>query len=82
LEARTRKSSLGQVFQSSSAPSPVQTRTPNLARTYSPRAESASVSDDRDATVRRKKRLMSPEASGSAETTPDTCTFCLIILIV
>jgi hypothetical protein len=75
LDARTRKSSLGQVFQSSSAPSPVQYRAPNLARPYSRRAESVSVSDDRDATVRRKKRLTSPEASGPTETASDSCTF-------
>ena len=75
LEARTRKSSLGQVFQSSSAPSPVQYRAPNLARPYSRRAESVSISDDRDATVRRKKRLTSPETSAPAETTSDGCTY-------
>jgi hypothetical protein len=75
LEARTRKSSLGQVFQSSSAPSPVQSRAPNLARPYSRRAESASASDDHDATVRRKKRLTSPEASSSVDPATDTRSF-------
>lgn len=40
----------GQLFQSSSAPSPTMTRA------YSRRAESVSVTDDHDATVRRKKR--------------------------
>jgi hypothetical protein len=75
LEARTRKSSLGQVFQSSSAPSPVQSRAPNLARPYSRRAESVSVSDDHDATVRRKKRLTSPDVSSGVETATDSRTF-------
>ncbi|KAF9464861.1 hypothetical protein BDZ94DRAFT_1281765 [Collybia nuda] len=42
--------STGQLFQSSSAPSPTMTRA------YSRRAESVSVTDDHDATVRRKKR--------------------------
>jgi hypothetical protein len=75
LEARTRKSSLGQVFQPSSAPSPAQSRAPNLARPYSRRAESASASDDHDATVRRKKRLTSPEASSSVDPAADTRSF-------
>ena len=56
----TRRDSLspGQIFQSSSAPSLIQTRTPSVARSYSRRAESVCVSDDhdRDATVRRRKR--------------------------
>jgi hypothetical protein len=51
---------LGQIAQSSSAPSAIQTA-PTLARSYSRRAESASVGDDRDATVRRKKRVPAPE---------------------
>jgi hypothetical protein len=72
FEPRRRTSSLGQVFQSSSAPSPVHVRAPALARTYSRRAESTSVSDDRDATIRRKKRLTSPEDSRSAETVADS----------
>jgi hypothetical protein len=42
--------SSGQLFQSSSAPSPTMTRS------YSRRAESVSVTDDHDATLRRKKR--------------------------
>lgn len=75
FEARTRKSSLGQVFQSSSAPSPVQSRAPNSARPYSRRAESASVGDDHDATIRRKKRLTSPEAPSGSETPADNCMF-------
>ncbi|KAF9006611.1 hypothetical protein BDQ17DRAFT_1352047 [Cyathus striatus] len=54
--------SSGNLFQSSSAPSTSeQPWTPNMTRSYSRRAESVSVSDDRDATVRRKKRLPSVE---------------------
>lgn len=44
---------LGLMFQSSSAPSP---NAATFTRTYSRRAESVSVSDDRDATVRRRKK--------------------------
>lgn len=69
LEYRKRTSSLGHVFQSSSAPSPVHARVPTTSKSYSRRAESVSVSDDRDATVRRKKRLSSPEATRAAEPT-------------
>lgn len=69
FEPRKRTSSFGQIFESASAPSPVHARAPTLARTYSRRAESTSVSDDRDATVRRKKRLTSPEVSRSIEPT-------------
>lgn len=72
LEYRKRTSSLGQVFQSSSAPSPVHARVPASSRSYGRRAESVSVSDDRDATVRRKKRLSSPEVSRAAEHTPSS----------
>ena len=59
--------SSGQLFQSSSAPSHVETLVPAMTRTYSRRADSVSVSDDRDATVRRKKR--SPEDETPAPTT-------------
>lgn len=69
LEYRKRTSSLGHVFQSSSAPSPVHARVPAASRSYSRRAESVSVSDDRDATVRRKKRLSSPDVTRAAEPT-------------
>ncbi|KAI0692267.1 hypothetical protein BC835DRAFT_1278036 [Cytidiella melzeri] len=44
------------VFLSSSAPSASLVRTPPLSRGYSRRAESISEHEDRDATVRRKKR--------------------------
>lgn len=49
-------------FQSSSAPS-FQSSMPSMTRNYSTRRESVSVSDDRDATVRRKKRLSTEEPS-------------------
>ncbi|KAH7887528.1 GRIM-19 protein-domain-containing protein [Phlebopus sp. FC_14] len=47
---------LATMFQSSSAPSPLQSNSPTMSRAYSRRADSVSVSDDRDATVRRKKK--------------------------
>ncbi|TFK43764.1 hypothetical protein BDQ12DRAFT_662349 [Crucibulum laeve] len=54
--------SSGNLFQSSSAPSQSELpRAPSMARSFSRRAESVSVSDDRDATVRRKKRLPNAE---------------------
>jgi len=50
-------------FQSSSAPS-FQTGVPPMTRNYSSRrGESVSISDDRDATVRRRKRLITEEPS-------------------
>ena len=49
---------LGLMFQSSSAPSP---NVATLTRAYSRCAESVSVSDDRDATVRRRKKLLPDE---------------------
>jgi len=49
---------LGLIFQSSSAPSP---NAATLTRAYSRRAESVSVSDDRDATVGRRRKLPSDE---------------------
>ena len=48
--------SSGQAFQSMSAPSTSDLRSPGMTRSYSRRAESAAVADDHDATVRRKKR--------------------------
>lgn len=56
---RMRRSSLssGPLFQSSSAPTLTETLVPAMTRGYTRRAD--SVTDDRDATVRRKKR--SPE---------------------
>ncbi|KAG8218535.1 hypothetical protein J3R82DRAFT_4174 [Butyriboletus roseoflavus] len=61
---------LGLMFQSSSAPSP---NVATLTRAYSHRAESVSVSDDRDATVRRRKKLLldePPKDSKSSESPP------------
>ncbi|KAF8897809.1 hypothetical protein BD779DRAFT_1432085 [Infundibulicybe gibba] len=57
LPIRRGSLSSGQIFQSSSAPSPSEPSAPSLARSYSRRAESVSVSDDRDATIRRRKRI-------------------------
>ncbi|TFK55608.1 hypothetical protein OE88DRAFT_1651991 [Heliocybe sulcata] len=49
--------SLGQMFQSCSAPSAIDVRPPRLTRGYTRRAESLSEStDDRDATIRKKRR--------------------------
>lgn len=60
FQPRRDLSSLG--FQSSSAP--IQTGMLSMTRNYSSRrGESVSVSDDRDATVRRKKRLSTEELS-------------------
>ncbi|TFY74987.1 hypothetical protein EWM64_g9025 [Hericium alpestre] len=52
---------LSNVFQSSSAPSGIQSRAPSMARSYSRRAESVSINDDRDATVRRKRKAEDPD---------------------
>jgi hypothetical protein len=51
------------IFQSSSAPSGLQVHTPPLARGYSRRAESASIDDDHDGTVRRKRKVSDVGAS-------------------
>lgn len=50
--------SVSQMFQSSSAPSVshMHAQPPGFSRAYSRRAESISESDDRDATIRRKRR--------------------------
>lgn len=60
---RSRRSSVlsGQLFQSFSAPSHTETLIPAMTRTYSKREDSASISDDRDATVRRRKRSLKEE---------------------
>lgn len=55
---------LGLSFQSSSAPSP---NAATLTRAYSRRADSASVSDDRDATVRRRRKMPPDDPVKSAE---------------
>ncbi|KAG1906943.1 uncharacterized protein F5891DRAFT_940143 [Suillus fuscotomentosus] len=60
FQPRRDMSGLG--FQSSSAP--IHTAMPSMTRNYSSRrGDSVSVSDDRDATVRRKKRLSTEELS-------------------
>ncbi|KII95006.1 hypothetical protein PLICRDRAFT_98150 [Plicaturopsis crispa FD-325 SS-3] len=61
-------------FQSSSAPSPLHIRSPGQSRPYSRRAESVSVSDDRDATVRRKKRLVPEDPLRNIDAPADTRT--------
>jgi hypothetical protein len=48
--------SSGHMFQSSSAPSVFEPHAPPMTRSYSRRAESESINDERDSTVRRKKR--------------------------
>ncbi|GBE79909.1 hypothetical protein SCP_0211110 [Sparassis crispa] len=53
---RSAVTSVSQIFQSSSAPSLSYARPPLQSRAYSRRAESISEHDDRDATVRKKKR--------------------------
>ncbi|KAG1851763.1 hypothetical protein C8R48DRAFT_612348 [Suillus tomentosus] len=59
FQPRRDMSGLG--FLSSSAP--IHTAMPSMTRNYSSRRDSVSVSDDRDATVRRKKRLSTEELS-------------------
>jgi hypothetical protein len=63
--------SSGQPFQSSSAPSFTESRVPASSRTYSRRADSV-VSDDRDATVKRKKRSPEEEAPITATKVNDS----------
>lgn len=57
------------IFQSSSAPSGRQVHTPPLARGYSRRAESVSIDDDHDATLRRKRKVSDVEASAGVDRT-------------
>ena len=57
------------IFQSSSAPSGFQVHTPPLARGYSRRAESVSIDDDHDATLRRKRKVSDEEASAGVDRT-------------
>lgn len=56
--------SSGQMFQSSSAPALSEPRAPSMTRSYSRRAESISTNDDRDATLRRRRK---PEESPTPE---------------
>lgn len=60
-----RGSQSNQSFLSTSAPSLVEPRAPSMSRAISRRSESVSISDDRDATVRRKKR-----SPGAEDITP------------
>jgi hypothetical protein len=57
------------IFQSSSAPSGLQAHTPPLARGYSRRAESVTIDDDHDGTVRRKRKVSDVGASMSGDRT-------------
>ncbi|KAF6762222.1 hypothetical protein DFP72DRAFT_599174 [Ephemerocybe angulata] len=61
-----RGSQSSQAFLSTSAPSMVEPRAPSMSRTISRRSESVSISDDRDATVRRKKRSPGAEDMASS----------------
>lgn len=67
---------ISQIFMSSSAPSVthIRERTPSLARTYSRRAESFSESDDRDATIRRTKRVHVQDAARIVDRPAEGCT--------
>ncbi|KIM46420.1 hypothetical protein M413DRAFT_65005 [Hebeloma cylindrosporum] len=65
-----RSSASSPVFQSSSAPALTETLVPAMTRGYSRRAD--SVTDDRDATVRRKKR--SPEGDTPVPSTSKSAT--------
>nr|BAG24407.1 hypothetical protein [Coprinopsis cinerea] len=59
--------SSSQTFQSSSAPSLTEPRAPSMTRAYSRRSESVvSNGEDRDATIRRKKRSPPVEDYGSS----------------
>ncbi|KAG5654605.1 hypothetical protein H0H81_011580 [Sphagnurus paluster] len=61
------------LFQSSSAPNFTEPRSPNTTRSYSRRADSVSLADDPDATVRRKKRsppLEDPTVQNKPSTDP------------
>ena len=62
----------GQLFQSSSAPSFTESQAPASSRTYSSRADSVTVTDDRDATVKRKKRTPEEETSTTATKVNDS----------
>ncbi|KAJ7284075.1 putative HMG1 protein [Mycena rebaudengoi] len=64
IPARRNSISAGsQLFPASSSAPSVASHAQNTIRSYNRRAESFSVSDDRDATVRRKKRI-SDESEG------------------
>ncbi|KAF5363465.1 hypothetical protein D9756_000179 [Leucocoprinus leucothites] len=56
LPIRRGSISSNQMFTSSSAPAFSEPRAPSMTRSYSRRAESTGINEDRDATVRRKRR--------------------------
>ncbi|CAA7260084.1 unnamed protein product [Cyclocybe aegerita] len=65
----------GQLFTSSSAPTHTDTLTPAMTRAYSRRADSVISTEDRDATVRRRKKspeddIPSPATSSKAADPP------------
>lgn len=68
------------LFQSSSAPSVYEPRTPLMTRSYARRAESESVNDDQDPTARRKKRSPPVEDPSSAPR-PNDSRQCFIIAL-
>ena len=74
--------SAGQIFQSSSAPAMTDPHASSMNRSYSRRSESASVADDRDATVRRKKRSPPTEDIPAAEKSSDSSESCCGFLII
>jgi hypothetical protein len=67
-----RPSLSSQIFQSSSAPSFRESQTPASSRSYSSRADSVGITDDRDGTVKRKKRTPEDETSTSATKVNDS----------
>lgn len=80
VPVRTASVSSGQIFQSSSAPSVFEPRVPPMTRAYSRRAESESVNDDYDATIRRKKRTPPIEEPSSTVKNNDSRQFLVIVL--
>ena len=82
-----REASSGLVFQSSSAPSPLQSNVPPMTRSYSRRSESVSISDDRDATIRRKKKSPPlqeepPKDTKSVETGTSILSTCFVVILI
>ena len=72
IPVRTGTVSSGQIFQSSSAPSVFEPRAPPMTRSYSRRAESETVNEEQDATIRRKKRSPPVEDFSPATKTSDS----------
>ncbi|KAH9077043.1 hypothetical protein EDB83DRAFT_2347925 [Lactarius deliciosus] len=68
LRGRRDSLSAHAIFHSSSAPSGLHVHTPPLARGYSRRADSVSVDDDHDATVRRKRKVSDQDPLAVSET--------------